>query len=158
MWVKGSPILREKSGTLSEYWPQYLLAFLFPTLTVLAAFAVTGCYPFGERTILTVDLYHQYCPFLVAFRDKVLSGQSLFYIWNDGLGQEYYAAYANYAASPLICGRWQDLCYDARTRKIANVGCKPVRVSIFRWQRAKHPRTKEKVLVSPKAGARSLIS
>ena len=101
MWVKGSPILREKSGTLSEYWPQYLLAFLFPTLTVLAAFAVTGCYPFGERTILTVDLYHQYCPFLVAFRDKVLSGESLFYSWNDGLGQEYYAAYANYASSPL---------------------------------------------------------
>ncbi len=97
----GSTILKEKRGTLSEYWPQYLLAFLFPTLTVLAAFAVTGCYPFGERTILTVDLYHQYCPFLVAFRDKVLSGGSLFYSWNDGLGQEYFAAYANYAASPL---------------------------------------------------------
>ena len=101
---KNSPILREKSGTLGvlkEYWPQFLLAFLFPTLTVLAAFAVTGCYPFGDRTILTVDLYHQYCPFLGAFRDTVLSGESLFYTWNDGLGQEYYAAYANYAASPL---------------------------------------------------------
>ena len=104
MWGKPSPILKEKRGTLgllNEYWPQFLLAFLFPTLTVLAAFAVTGCYPFGERTILTVDLYHQYCPFLVAFRNKVLAGESLFYSWNDGLGQEYYAAYANYAASPL---------------------------------------------------------
>ena len=101
---KVSPILKEKRGTLKyllEYWPQFLLAFLFPTLTVLAAFAVTGCYPFGDRTMLTVDLYHQYCPFLVAFRNKVLSGESLFYTWNDGLGQEYYAAYANYAASPL---------------------------------------------------------
>ena len=104
MWGKPSPILREKRGTfalLKEYWPQFLLAFLFPTLTVLAAFAITGCHPFGDRTILTVDLYHQYCPFLVAFRNKVLSGESLFYSWNDGLGQEYYAAYANYAASPL---------------------------------------------------------
>lgn len=101
---KNSPILREKRGTfgvLKECWPQFLLAFLFPTLTVLAAFAVTGCYPFGDRTMLTVDLYHQYCPFLIAFRNKVLSGESLFYSWNDGLGQEYYAAYANYAASPL---------------------------------------------------------
>ena len=101
---KNSPILREKSGTLGvlkEYWPQFLLAFLFPTLTVLAAFAVTGCYPFGDRTMLTVDLDHQYCHFLVAFRNKVLSGESLFYTWNVGLGQEYYAAYANYAASPL---------------------------------------------------------
>jgi len=104
MLGKDRPILREKRGTLGllkDYWPQFLLAFLFPTLTVLAAFAVTGCHPFGERTILTVDLYHQYCPFLVAFRDKVLSGESLFYSWNDGLGQEYYASYANYAASPL---------------------------------------------------------
>ena len=104
MWGKPSPILKEKRGTfgiLKEYWPQFLLAFLFPALTVLAAFAITGCHPFGDRTILTVDLYHQYCPFLVAFRNKVLSGESLFYSWNDGLGQEYYAAYANYAASPL---------------------------------------------------------
>ena len=101
---KRSPILKEKRGTFDRFidcWPQLLLAFLFPSLTVLAAFAVTGCYPFGERTMLTVDLYHQYCPFLVAFRDKVLSGQSLFYSWNDGLGQEYLAAYANYASSPL---------------------------------------------------------
>ncbi len=51
--------------------------------------------------MLTVDCYHQYAPFLVAFRDKILSGDSLFYSWNDGLGQEYYAAYANYTASPL---------------------------------------------------------
>ena len=101
MRVKDSPILKEKRGTFLECWPQYLLAFLFPTLTVLAAFAVTGCYPFGERTILTVDLYHQYCPFLVTFRDKFWAGESLFYSWNDGLGQEYLAAYANYAASPL---------------------------------------------------------
>ena len=104
MLGKDRQILKQNRGTLgvlAEYWPQFLLAFLFPTLTVLAAFAVTGCYPFGDRTILTVDLYHQYCPFLVAFRDKVLSGESIFYSWNDGLGQEYYAAYANYAASPL---------------------------------------------------------
>lgn len=115
---KNSPILREKRGTLGvlkEYWPQFLLAFLFPTLTVLAAFAVTGCYPFGDRTMLTVDLYHQYCPFLVAFRNKVLSGESLFYTWNDGLGQEYYAAYANYAASPLNIFA---LFFDAKTMPV----------------------------------------
>ena len=115
MRVKDRPILKEKSGTLAECWPQFLLAFLFPTLTVLAAFAVTGCYPFGDRTILTVDLYHQYCPFLVAYRDKVLSGGSLFFSWNDGLGQEYYAAYANYAASPLNIFA---LLFDAKTMPV----------------------------------------
>ena len=70
-------------------------------LTVMAALIICGCYPYGERTMLTVDLYHQYAPFVVTFRNKILSGQSLLYSWNDGLGQEFYAAYANYAASPL---------------------------------------------------------
>ncbi|MCR4688627.1 MAG: YfhO family protein [Saccharofermentans sp.] len=86
---------------LSEVWPQYLLSFIFPALTLLAAFAITQCYPFGKNSMLTVDLYHQYAPFLVEFRNKLLSGESILYSWNDGLGQEYYASFANYTASPL---------------------------------------------------------
>ncbi|MBO4459528.1 MAG: YfhO family protein [Clostridiales bacterium] len=81
--------------------PQYLLAFLFPFLTVISALAINECYPFGSRTMLTVDLYHQYAPFLVAFRNKVLGGESLLYSWCDGCGNEYFGAYANYSASPL---------------------------------------------------------
>ncbi len=84
-----------------DYMPQYVLAFLFPMLTVITAFAVLQCYPFGSKTMLTVDLYHQYCPYLIAFRNKVLSGDSILYSWSDGLGNEYFAAYANYTASPL---------------------------------------------------------
>jgi len=87
--------------TDSESFPQYLLAFLFPFLTVVSALAINECYPLGDRTMLTVDLYHQYAPFLVAFRNKILGGESLLYSWCDGLGNEYLAAYANYAASPL---------------------------------------------------------
>ncbi|MBP5655818.1 MAG: YfhO family protein [Clostridiales bacterium] len=81
--------------------PQYILAYLFPFLTVISALAINECYPFGNRTMLTVDLYHQYAPFLVAFRNKVLSGDSLLYSWCDGCGNEFFAAYANYTASPL---------------------------------------------------------
>ncbi len=81
--------------------PHYLLAFLLPMFTVITAFAILQCYPFGKRTMLTVDLYHQYAPYLVAFRDKILSGDSLLYSWNDGLGNEYFGAFANYTASPL---------------------------------------------------------
>ncbi|MCQ2515997.1 MAG: YfhO family protein [Saccharofermentans sp.] len=60
-----------------------------------------GIYPLGSRTILTVDLYHQYMPFIYEFRAKLLEGRTLFYSWNSGLGNEYYAAFANYVASPL---------------------------------------------------------
>mgnify|MGYP003289984929 CR=1 FL=1 len=76
-------------------------AFLVPFLSMIAVFAFLQVYPVGDRTILTVDLYHQYMPFIYEFRAKLLEGRSLFYSWNSGLGNEYYAAFANYTASPL---------------------------------------------------------
>ncbi len=94
-------LLKPWRTKVASLWPQLLLSFSFPVLTVLAALIICGCFPYGDRTMLTVDLYHQYAPFVVTFRNKILSGQSLLYSWNDGLGQEFYAAYANYAASPL---------------------------------------------------------
>ncbi len=84
-----------------EEIPLRILAFLFPFLTIVSAFAIMQIYPIGDRTILTVDCYHQYAPFLCELREKLVSGKSLFYSWNCGLGNEYYAAFANYSASPL---------------------------------------------------------
>lgn len=82
-------------------WLMNLLTFIFPFLAVLVAFAIQKVHPFGDRVMLTVDSYHQYVPFLIEFRNKVLEGRSLFYTWNNGLGMEYYAVFANYCSSPL---------------------------------------------------------
>ena len=76
-------------------------SFLLPFIIILQVFIVQGVHPFGDNMILTVDLYHQYAPFLTEFRNKILSGESLFYSWNIGLGTNFWALYANYAASPL---------------------------------------------------------
>lgn len=65
------------------------------------AFIVQGVHPFGSHMILTVDLYHQYAPFVAELRDKILHGESLWYSWNIGLGTNFWAIFANYAASPL---------------------------------------------------------
>ncbi len=79
----------------------YISAFAIPFFFTAIVFIIAGIYPFGTRTLLTVDCYHQYVPFLIEFRNKVWSGESLFYTWNNGLGMEYYAAFANYCSSPL---------------------------------------------------------
>jgi len=79
----------------------YILAFLIPFLTLTAAFIVIGVYPFGDRSILIIDSYHQYAPFFSELRDKVLSGESLFYSWNGGLGINFLAIIAYYLASPF---------------------------------------------------------
>jgi uncharacterized membrane protein YfhO len=68
---------------------------------MVLAFVVQSIHPVGNRMILTVDLYHQYAPFVAELRSKILSGDSLFYSWNIGLGTNFWATYANYAASPL---------------------------------------------------------
>lgn len=78
-----------------------ILTFIFPFLSVVAAFAFQKVYPIGDRVMMTVDSYHQYVPFLIEFRNKVIDGRSLFFSWNSGLGMEYFAAFSNYAASPL---------------------------------------------------------
>lgn len=78
-----------------------LLSFIFPFLVMVVVFAFLEVYPVGDRTVLTVDLYHQYMPFIYEFRSKILEGRSFFYSFNSGLGTEYFGAFANYAASPL---------------------------------------------------------
>ena len=79
----------------------YILAFIIPFLTLTAAFIVIGVYPFGDRSILIIDSYHQYAPFFSEFCDKILNGESLFYSWNGGLGMNFFAVIAYYLASPF---------------------------------------------------------
>ena len=89
------------SGAVNILGDARILSFLFPFLTMILVFSFLQIYPVGDRTMLTVDLYHQYMPFIYELRHKILEGRSLFYTWNTGLGTEYYAAFSNYAASPL---------------------------------------------------------
>ena len=78
-----------------------LSAFLVPALTLLISYLLIGFYPVGERTPLTIDLYHQYVAFLAELRRKILAGENLFYSWSVGLGTNFYALSAYYVASPL---------------------------------------------------------
>lgn len=78
-----------------------VLAFLFPFLILAIAYAVGQTYPFGGRHILTVDLFHQYAPFLQLLREKILTGGSPFYSLASGLGISFYALFAYYLASPF---------------------------------------------------------
>ena len=60
-----------------------VVAFLFPFLVLTFAYAALQTFPFGDRHILTVDLFHQYAPFLQLMRDKVLAGGSFYSLSSD---------------------------------------------------------------------------
>lgn len=77
------------------------MAFLIPLVVLALAYGALQVFPFGKRHILTVDLFHQYAPFLALLRNKILAGSSLFYTGAVGLGTNFYALLAYYLASPL---------------------------------------------------------
>lgn len=79
----------------------YLFSFLIPALVMLVIFIIRKIYPFGERSFLHIDMYHQYFPFLVEFYHKLKNGESLLYSWNTGIGSNFIALYVYYLASPL---------------------------------------------------------
>ena len=79
----------------------YLLSFFIPATIMLAIFIIRKIYPFGDRSFLHIDMYHQYFPFLVEFYHKLKNGESLFYSWNTGIGSNFLALYVYYLASPF---------------------------------------------------------
>lgn len=81
--------------------PLYVISFLIPSIIMLGIFVVQEIYPFGSRSFLHIDMYHQYFPFLVEFYHKLRNGESLLYSWNTGLGSNFVALYAYYLASPF---------------------------------------------------------
>ncbi|MDR0889706.1 MAG: YfhO family protein [Oscillospiraceae bacterium] len=92
-----SPLRKVRKGLTSPI----LLSFLLPFVIVSAVFAIGGLWPFGSYQIMTSDSWHQYYPFFVSFREKLLSGGSLQHTWTVGLGTGYAALFAYYLASPL---------------------------------------------------------
>ncbi len=93
--------LSEKSG-----WKwgirNHVFAFMIPCFGMLMVMLVNGYHPFGSKmSMLYSDNYHQYYPFFVAFRKALLSGESLLYSWDVGMGVDYLGLIAYYLGSPL---------------------------------------------------------
>lgn len=78
-----------------------LASFFVPVLLLLVVFISRHIHPFGDGALFTCDLYYQMAPILSELRHKILSGESLFYTWNAGLGINFWPVIAYYAASPL---------------------------------------------------------
>ncbi|MBQ7416116.1 MAG: YfhO family protein [Oscillospiraceae bacterium] len=92
-----------KNKIIQKATHNYLLwAFLLPFLGMLSVMIIGRYEPFGNaRSMLYSDMYHQYYPFFVAFRKALLSGDSLLYSWDVGMGMDYLGLISYYLSSPL---------------------------------------------------------
>ena len=82
-------------------WNPLVLAFAFPVVGMLFVMIISQYEPFGKYSMLYSDMYHQYYPFFVAFRDTLRNGESLLHSWSVGLGMDYLGLISYYLASPL---------------------------------------------------------
>ena len=95
------------SGVWSRLWSftkskKYLYpSFLLPVGVMLIVYAILGIFPFGERSILTLDMNAQYIYYFEQLRDILTGNGSLIYTWERVLGGEFLGFFAYYVASPL---------------------------------------------------------
>ena len=82
-------------------WNYLALAFALPCVGMLFVMLISQYEPFGNYSMLYSDMYHQYYPFFVAFRQALRSGEGLLYTWSVGMGMDYLGLIAYYLASPL---------------------------------------------------------
>ena len=84
------------------YGKKYLaLCYLVPSLILLLIYVFMRVYPFGENSVLVLDLNGQYVYYFEALRDILRGDGSLLYSFERALGGEFMGIFAYYLASPL---------------------------------------------------------
>ena len=79
-----------------------ILSFSLPVIIMTAYFAFRGMAPFGQSSILTVDLGQQYIDFFEYFKHTLTSNPGgLLYSFSKGLGGDMLGTWAYYLMSPL---------------------------------------------------------
>lgn len=103
--AKDANVLQIQANQREKVWfktvDDLIASFLIPLVAMLLIYMQRGIFPFGDRSFLRTDMYHQYAPFFSEFQNKLNNGNSLLYSWNIGLGVNFSALYAYYLASPL---------------------------------------------------------
>ncbi len=86
----------------AKYNYSYLIwAFFVPAIIMLLIYIRKEVYPFGESSVLVLDLNGQYVQYFAAFRAALHGDASLLYSFARSLGGEFLGIYAYYLASPF---------------------------------------------------------
>ena len=91
-------------------------AFIIPVALYYLVYLSMGLHPFGNGSVLVLDLNGQYVYFYEALRNAVYGKTSLIYSFCRSLGGEFFGIYAYYIASPfsyIVCLFPQDRILEA---------------------------------------------
>ena len=80
----------------------YLIAaFIIPFMIMLGVYVCLEKHPFGNNSVLTLDMQAQYVYYFEALRRLLTEGGSWLYSWERTLGGEFMGIVAYYVASPF---------------------------------------------------------
>lgn len=79
----------------------YIAAFFIPAVILFAAYACFGVYPFGDNSVLVLDLNGQYVYYFEHLRNVLHFEGSPFISWSRNLSGETMGIFAYYLASPF---------------------------------------------------------
>ncbi len=121
-----------------------LISLILPIIIMLIYFMIRRMFPFGNSSLLTVDLGQQYVDFFALYRNTLLHHWStLFYSFAKDLGGDMYGTWAYYLFSPfnlillLTPGKWLSLGIMLIT--LLKIGCSGAACAYFltkmHWQK-----------------------
>ncbi len=84
----------------------YWLSFLLPVAILFSAYIIFQVWPFGERSVLSLDLNAQYVYYYDYMYDVFAGKESLFYSWSRNLSGEFMGIIGYYLASPFNILVW----------------------------------------------------
>lgn len=113
----------------------YFLVFAVPALIMYIAYALFEVHPFGDNSVLVLDLNGQYVYYYEALRDAFRGDGSLVYSWSRNLSGEMFGIFAYYLASPfmlIICLLPRTaMCGAIELMQIAKIGTAAVTFAYF---------------------------
>lgn len=93
--------LKDATPIKREPWFMPMMAGAIALGIFCLGYVFLGVYPIGNKSILMVDLHHQYAPLMSELRQMLLEGGDLSYNFHIGMGSSFLPAFAYYLASPL---------------------------------------------------------
>ena len=100
----GNKTLKNKDSKLAKFFDNniyVILAFLCSSVLMILVYYCYDIIPFGGRTVLRMDLFHQYGPLFAELYDRLTEFKNLFYSWTTGGGGSFIGNYYNYLSSPI---------------------------------------------------------
>lgn len=96
--------IKKPKSKINKFFDKYIyviLAFLCSSILMMLVYYCFDLIPFGGRTVLRMDLFHQYGPLFGELYDRMAHFKNFLYSWNTGGGGSFLGNYFNYLSSPV---------------------------------------------------------